>query len=42
MKTAVVIDPTKIATLKERIKESDYIDKAVQQLAYELSVIFKN
>lgn len=41
MKTAVIIDPKKIAQLKERIKESEYVDRAVQQLAYELSELFK-
>jgi hypothetical protein len=40
MKTAVIIDYKKINKLKEKIGKKDYIDHAVDQLAYELSMIF--
>lgn len=37
MKTAVKIDPKKIAKLKEKIKSDKYMDKALAALASELS-----
>ncbi len=40
MKTAVKIDPEKIARLKEKIKSEKYIDKALSALASELSEDF--
>lgn len=41
MKIAVIIDHEKIAAIKKKIQKKDYIDHAVTQLAYELSLIFK-
>jgi len=41
MKIAVVIDYDKINELKKKINKKDYIDYAVAQLAYELSLIFR-
>lgn len=41
MKIAVVIDENKIKRIKQKIRKKDYIDEAVDQLAYEISLVFK-
>ena len=41
MKIAVVIDPDKIKKLKKQINKKAYMEHAIKQLAYELSMIFK-
>ncbi len=41
MKTAVKIDPKKIARLKKMIKSEKYIDKALNDLAGELAEDFQ-
>ena len=40
MKTAVIIDPRKIERLKKKIEKQDYIEHAINQLAYEISWVF--
>lgn len=39
MKTAIVIDPQKIKRIKKKINEKAYIERAVDQLAYEITWI---
>jgi hypothetical protein len=41
MKIAVVIDYNKIKKLKKQINKKDYVDSAIKQLAYELSLLFR-
>jgi len=41
MKIAVVIDYNKIKKLKTKLKKKDYLDTAINELAYELSLVFK-
>jgi len=41
MKIAVIIDPKKISRLKRKISTKNYVDHAIKQLAYELSMMFR-
>ena len=40
MKTAIEIDPNKIAYMKKCIQDQKYLDKAMEELAYEILSMF--
>ncbi len=40
MKIAVKIDHQKIAMIKKKIDEKEYLNEALNQLAYEISTMF--
>ena len=40
MKTAVVIDYKKIASIREKLSRQDYVRHAIDQLAYEIMWLF--
>ena len=40
MKSATIIDPKKIDDIKRKINKKEYIDEAINQLAYEIMWIF--
>ncbi len=41
MKIAVKIDPKRIAKLKKRIEQDDYVEYAIKQLAHQISRMFR-
>lgn len=41
MKKAVIIDQKKLDRIREKIKTDEYIDYAINHLAYEISIIYR-